>query len=129
VPLSGAQVRHVDGRFLGAELSLSRAGVETVIGSATGLVPGPAVMVAQERTTTTSAHGTLTVFAAGGTLTGVFDVRFPGESRVRTETGTYTFTRGSGDLSGAHTTPLTVRGERDLKLQRIAVRMQGALTL
>lgn len=129
VPLSGARVRHVDGRFLGVELSLSRSGVETVIGSVTGLVPGPAVMVARERATTTSSRGTLTVFAAGGTLTGVFDVRFPGGSRVRTETGTYTFTRGSGDLSGAHTTPLVVHGRRDLKLQRIATRMQGTLVL
>jgi hypothetical protein len=126
-PLGG--VRHVDGRFLGVELSLARNGVETVIGSATGLVPGPAITVAQERTTTTSAHGTLTVFAAGGTLTGAFDVRFPGGGRVRTETGTYAFTRGSGDLSGVHATSLAVRGTRDLKLQRIATRMKGVLIL
>lgn len=128
-PLGGAGIRHVDGHFLGVELSLARSGVETVIGTATGLVPGPAVMLARERTTTTSAHGTLTLFTAGGTLTGVFDVRFPGAGRVRTETGTYTFTRGSGDLRGAHTTPLTVRGRRDLKVQRISTRMRGALTL
>jgi hypothetical protein len=129
VPLGGAGVRHVDGRFLGVELSLARSGVETVIGSVTGLVPGPAVMVAQERVTTTSAHGTLAVFAGGGSLTGVFNVRFPGGSRVRVETGTYTFTGGSGDLGGAHTTPLTVRGTRDLKLQRIDTRMKGELIL
>lgn len=127
-PPGGAATRHVNGRFQGAELRLARNGIETVIGSITGLVPGPAVMVAQERATTTSSHGTLTVFTAGGTLHGVFDVRFPGGGRVRTETGTYTFTRGSGDLSGAHTTPLVVRGRRDLKLQRISVRIQGALT-
>ena len=126
-PLGG--VRHVDGHFLGVELSLARNGVETVVGSVTGLVPGPAVMVAYERATTTNSHGTLTVFAAGGTLTGAFDVRFPGGGQVRTETGTYTFTGGSGDLSGAHTTPLVVRGRRDLKLQRIDTHMKGALTL
>jgi hypothetical protein len=127
-PPGVAVVRHVEGHFLGAELSLSRSGLETVVGSITGLTPGPAVMVAQERATTTRSHGMLTVFAAGGTLTGVFDVRFPGGSRVRTETGTYTFTRGSGDLSGAHTTPLSVVGKRDLELQRINVRIRGALT-
>lgn len=126
--LGGAGVRHVDGHFLGVELSLARSGVETVVGTVTGLVPGPAVMVAQERATTTSSHGTLKVFAAGGTLTGVFDVRFPGGSRVRVETGTYTFTRGSGDLSGVHTTPLMVRGTRDLTLQRISTHMKGTLT-
>ncbi|HEY4826493.1 MAG TPA: hypothetical protein VIH85_06985 [Solirubrobacteraceae bacterium] len=129
VPLGGAGVRHVDGRFLGVEQSLARNEILTVIGSVTGLVPGPAVMVAQERVTTTSAHGTLTVFAAGGTLTGLFDVRFPGSGRVRSETGTYTFSRGSGDLSGVHTSPLMVRGTRDLKLQRIATRMEGDLIL
>jgi hypothetical protein len=48
---------------------------------------------------------------------------------VRTETGTYTFSRGSGDLSGVHTSPLMVRGARDLKLQRIATRMKGDLIL
>lgn len=126
-PPSGAGVRHVNGRFLGAELSLSHSGMETVVGSVTGLVPGPAVMVAQERATTTSSHGTLTVFAAGGTLKGSFNVRFPGGSRVRTESGTYTFTRGSGDLRGFHTSPLMVRGKRNLKLQHISVRMQGEL--
>jgi hypothetical protein len=65
---TGTGVRHVDGRFLGVELSLSRSGVETVVGSVT---------------------------------------------------------RGSGELSGAHTTPLMVRGTRDLKLQRIATRHRG----
>jgi hypothetical protein len=128
-PLGGAGVRHVDGHFLGVELSLARNGVETVVGTVTGLVPGPAVMVARERATTTNSHGTLTVFAAGGTLTGVFDVRFPGAGLRRVETGTYTFTRGSGDLSGVHTTPLMVRGTRDLRLQRIDTHMMGALTL
>lgn len=129
-PLGGAGVQRVDGRFLGAELSLARSGVETVVGSATGLVPGPAVLVAYERATMTSARGTFTVFAAGGTVTGVFDVRFPGGSRVRSETGTWTVTRGSGDLSGAHTTSaIAVRGTRDLKLQMIALRIQGALIL
>jgi hypothetical protein len=85
MPLGGAGVRHVAGRFLGAELSLARDGVLTVVGSAIGLVPGPAVLVAQERVTATSAHGGLTVFTAGGTLTGTFDVRFPGGSQVRSE--------------------------------------------
>lgn len=128
LPLSGVQ--HVRGRFLGAELSLARSGVLTVVGSPTGLVPGPAVLVAHERVTTTSARGTITVFAAGGTLTGTFGVRFPGSSRVRSETGTWTFTRGSGDLSGAHTTsPMMIRGTRDLRLELIALRFQGALTL
>ena len=127
VPLGG--VRHVDGRFLGAELSLARSGVETVIGTATGLVPGPAVLVAYERATTTSAHGPCTVFAAGGTLTGFVNVRFPGGGKVRTETGTYSFSRGSGDLSGAGATSLTVHGTRNLRLQRIATRMLGELTL
>jgi hypothetical protein len=126
-PPGARVVRSVDGHFLGAELSLSRSGVETVVGSITGLVGGPAVMVAQERTSPTSAHGTLTVFASGGALGGSFDVRFPGGGRVRTETGTYTFTRGSGDLSGAHTTPLVVHGARDLRLQRISTRMKGTL--
>ena len=38
---------------------------------------------------------------------------------MRTETGTYTVTRGSGDLSGAHTTPLMVREETgDLRSQQ-----------
>ena len=127
VPLGG--VRHVDGHFLGVELSLARSGIETVVGTVNGLVPGPAVMVAQERATTTNSHGTLTVFAAGGTLTGAFDVRFPGGGRERVETGTYSFTRGSGDLTGVHATSLTVRGKRDLKLQRIDTHMTGALTL
>ena len=126
-PLSG--VRHVDGRFLGVELSLARNGVETVIGSATGLVPGPAVLVAFERATTTTARGPCIVFAAGGTLTGFVDVRFPGGGHVRTETGTYSFSRGSGALSGVQATSLTVRGRRDLRLQRIDTHMKGALTL
>jgi len=130
VPPAGAGPQHVDGRFIGAELSLARSGVLTVVGSVTGLVPGPAVLVAHERATTTSARGTLTVFAAGGTLTGAFDVRFPGSSRVRSETGTWTFTRGSGDLSGAHTTsPITLRGTRDLKLELISLRLRGAFAL
>ena len=130
VALGGAGVRHVAGRFLGAELSLARDRVLTVVGSVTGLIPGPAVLVAHERATATSARGTLTVFAAGGTLTGTFDARFPGSSRVRSETGTWTFTRGSGDLSGAHSTPvIALRGTRDLKLERIALRIQGALEL
>ena len=120
----------MDGRFLGAELSLARGGVEKVVGSAIGLLPGPAVLVAHERATTTSARGTLTVFAAGGTLTGTFDIRFPGSSQVRTETGTWTFTRGSGDLSGAHSTPaISVRGTRNLRSELNALRTQGALTL
>jgi len=129
-PPTGSGIRHVDGRFLGAELGLSRSGILTVVASITGLVPGPAVLVAHGRATTTSSRGTLTVFAAGGTLTGAFDVRFPGSSRVRSETGTWTFTRGSGDLSGAHTTsPITLRGTRDLKLELISLRLQGAFTL
>lgn len=127
VPLTGS--RHVDGQFLGAELSLSRSGVETVVGSATGLVPGPAVLVAYERATTTSARGPCIVFAAGGTLTGFINVRFPGGGHERAETGTYSFTRGSGDLSGVQPTSVTVRGTRDLRLQRISTRMKGTLTL
>lgn len=130
VPLSNTGVRHVDGRFLGAELSLARSGTLTVVGSATGLVPGPAVLVAHERATTTSARGTLTVFAAGGTLTGRFDVRFPGVSRMRSETGTWTLTQGSGDLSGAHSIPvIAIRGTRNLKEELIALRIQGTLKL
>lgn len=128
-PLSGEGVRHVNGRFQGAELSLARSGVLTVVGSVTGLVRGPAVLVAHERATTTSARGTLTVFAAGGTLTGAFDVRFPVGSQVRSETGTWTFTGGSGDLRGAHTTsPITLRGTRDLVTELIALRIRGAFT-
>lgn len=51
-------------------------------------------------------------------------------SRVRSETGTWTFTRGSGDLSGAHSTPvIALRGTRDLKLEMIALRIHGALEL
>ena len=130
VTLSGAGVRHVDGRFLGAVLSLSRSGVETVVGSAIGLLPGPAVLVAHERATRTSAHGTLTVFAAGGVLTGTFDIRFPGSSQVRFETGTWTLSGGSGDLSGAHSTPvIALRGTRDLRRELIALRTRGALQL
>jgi len=130
VPPAGAGVRHVDGRFLGAELSLARDGVLTVVGSITGLVPGPAVLVAHGRATTTSSRGTITVYAAGGTLTGDYNVRFPGSSAVRSESGTWTFTGRSGDLSGAHSTPvIAVRGTRDLKLELIALRIQGALTL
>jgi hypothetical protein len=128
-PLTGAGARQVNGHFLGVELSLSRSGIETVVGTVTGLVSGPAVMVAREHAMPTSARGSLTVFAAGGTLFGGFNVRFPGGGRVRVETGTYTFTSGSGDLTGAHTTPLTVRGTRDLKLQRISTRMKGTLVL
>ncbi|HTX11454.1 MAG TPA: hypothetical protein VME22_22725 [Solirubrobacteraceae bacterium] len=128
-PLGGPRVRRVDGHFLGAGLSLARDGVFTAVGSVTGLVPGPAVMVAHERATTTSAHGTLTLYAAGGTLTGVFNVRYPGGNQVRVETGTYTFSRGSGDLSGAHTTPLMVRGVRELQSERISTRMKGTFTL
>jgi hypothetical protein len=120
----------VRGRFLGAELSLTRGGVLTVVGSVTGLVPGPAVLVARERATRTSSKETITVFAAGGTLTGVFKVRFPGSSTVRSETGTWTFTGGSGNLSGARSTPvIAVRGTRDLESELIALRVRGALTL
>ena len=128
-PPSRAVVHHVDGRFLGAELSLARNGVETVIGSATGLVPGPAVLVARERATTTRARGPCTVFAAGGTLTGFVDVRFPGAGHTRHETGTYSFSRGSGAFSGVHATSLVVSGTRNLAAQHIATRFKGTLTL
>jgi hypothetical protein len=118
----------VDGRFLGAELSLARDGVLTVVGSATGLIPGPAVLVARGRATTTGSRGTITLFTAGGTLSGVYNVRFPGSGPLRFETGTWTITRGSGDLSGAHG-PIALRGTRNLKLELIALRIRGALTL
>ena len=88
------------------------------------------MLVAHGRATTTSSRGTITVYAAGGTLTGDYNVPFPGSSAVRSESGTWTFTGGSGDLSGAHSTPvIAVRGTRDLKLELIALRIQGALTL
>ena len=129
VPL-GAGVRHVVGRLRGAELSLTREGVLTVVGSITGLVPGPAVLVARGRTTTAGTRGTITVFAAGGTLSGVYDVRFPGSGPVRSETGTWNLTRGSGDLTGGHSAgAIALRGTRNLVLELIALRIQGALIL
>jgi len=129
-PPAATIVRHVDGRVLAAELSLARNGIVTVVGSVIGLVPGPAVLVEHGRATTTSARGTLTVFAPGGTLTGVFAVRFRGTSGVRPETGTWTITRGSGDLSGAHTTSaIALRGTRNLVVEQIAVRIRGAIIL
>jgi hypothetical protein len=127
-PLGGARVRHVDGRFLGAELSLARDRVLTVVGSATGLVPGPAVLVARGRETTTGSRGMITLFTAGGTLSGVYNVRFPGSGPLRSETGTWTITRGSGEESGAHG-PIALRGTRNLRLELIALRIRGALTL
>lgn len=127
-PPGGARIRHVDGRFLGAELSLARDGLLMVVGSATGLVPGPAVLVAGGRATTAGSRGIITLFTAGGTLSGVYNVRFPGSGPLRVETGTWTITRGSGDLSGAHST-IALRGTRNLRLELIALRIRGALTL
>jgi hypothetical protein len=129
-PPAGTVVRHVDGRFRGAELSVAHSGEETVVGSATGVVPGPAVVVVHDRATTTTVRGTLTVFVAGGSLTGVIDVRLRGGGAVRSESGTPTIAGGAGDLRGAHTTsPAVVSGTRNLVTELIALRIRGDLTL
>jgi hypothetical protein len=125
----GTVVRHVDGRFRGAELSVAHSGEETVVGSATGIVPGPAVVVVRDRATLTTVRGTFTVFVAGGSLAGVIDVRLRGRSAVRSESGTATITGGAGDLSGARSTSAAaVSGTRDLVTQLIALRIRGAFT-
>jgi Domain of unknown function DUF11/Bacterial lectin len=94
----------VDGRFEGIELSLERNGEETVVGSATGIFPGPAVVVVHDRATTTTVRGTFTMFVAGGSLTGVINVRLLGRGALRSESGTATITGGAGELRGARST-------------------------
>jgi hypothetical protein len=126
-PLSVTGARHVDGRFQGAELSVARSGVETVVGSANGIVPGPAVVVVRDRATATTVRGTFTAYVGGGTLTGVIDVRLRGRGPVRFETGAVTITGGSGYLSGARSTsPAHVSGTRNLISQQITLRIRGA---
>lgn len=129
-PVPNRGVRHVKGVFRGAELSLARGGLETLVGSAAGLVPGPAVVVVRDRATTTRARGTYTLFAAGGTLTGFLDVHIGGGSgALRAENGTVTVTGGTGAFRGAHTTsPGVVRGTRDLRSQQLVLRITGGLT-
>lgn len=128
-PLRGIGVRHVDGRFHGVEVSLERSGLETIVGSATGVVPGPAVVVVHDRATATTVHGTFTLFAAGGSLTGVISVRLRGRGAARSESGTARITGGAGELSGARSTSAAVvTGTRNLVTQLIALRIRGAFT-
>ncbi len=75
-------------------------------------------------------RGSFTVFAAGGSLSGVVNLRRRGRGAVRSETGTATITAGSGDLSGARSiSPAAVSGTRNLVSQLIGLRIQGALRL
>lgn len=128
-PLPSALVRHVDGRFQGAELSVAPSGLETIVGSATGIVPGPAVVVVHDRATRTSVRGTFTVFVAGGSVSGVIGVRLRGSGAVRSESGTATITGGVGDLTGARSTSsAAVSGTRNLVTQLIALTIRGAFT-
>lgn len=125
----GAIVRHVDGRFRGAELSVASSGLETIVGSATGIVPGPAVVVVHDRATKTSARGTFTVFVAGGSVSGVIGVRLRGTGGVRSESGTATITGGAGALTGARSTSAAaVSGTRNLVTELIALNIRGAFT-
>ena len=125
-PPRGA-VQHVVGHFDGIQVSLNRTGEETVVGPATGVVPGPAVVVVHDRASATTVHGTFTMFTAGGSLSGVIDLRFRDRGSVRSEAGTATVTKGAGILSGARTvSPAAVQGTRDLRSQRIAFTIRGA---
>ena len=120
-------VQHVVGHFAGIQVSLNRTGEETVVGPATGVVPGPAVVVVHDRTSATAIHGTFTMFTAGGSLSGVIDLRFRDRGSVRSEAGTARVTKGAGVLSGARTvSPAVVQGTRDLRSQRIAFTIRGA---
>ena len=119
----------MDGRFEGVEVSLDRSGEETIVGSASGVVPGPAVVVVHDRATRTTARGTFTMFVAGGSLTGVIDVRLHGRGAVRSESGTATITGGAGYLSGARSASAAgVSGTRNLVTEVIALRIRGAFT-
>lgn len=129
-PPSTPVVRRVNGSFIGIEVVLARSGEETIVGPVTGVVPGPAVVVVHDRASSTTVRGTFSVFTAGGSATGVIDLRFRGQGSVRSESGTVSVTGGNGDLSGARTMGLgSVSGTRDLITEEIVLRIRGVLRL
>lgn len=126
-PPHGGGIRHVNGRFEGIEVRLARNGEETIVGAATGVVPGPVVVVVHDRATTTTVRGTFTMFAAGASLTGTISLRFRGRGAVRSESGAAVITGGAGYLSGARSTSSAgLSGTRNFISQLIALRIRGA---
>jgi hypothetical protein len=130
-PGTAGGTRQVDGTFQGAIVSFDRSGAERIMGSVTGLTPGPAVAVFKARVTGSRARGTLTILAAGGTLTADFNLRLgPGMGRFRIDTGTGSVTGGTGAVAGARSVaPIAVHGTRDLVTQLINLRIRGKVTL
>lgn len=130
-PPPGTHTHRLNGRFGLAELSvnLKQSNRARAIGSGTGAVRGPTVLVVNERSTKTGVHGTFTLFAAGGSLTGAINWRekAPGTGSGR---GSARITGGTGDLTGAHSSSAaTIIVGRNQQLQIVILRIRGAFTL